>query len=195
MATVASVRGCGAVEKSRLTLTTNCMKQRTTYHSPLGIIHLAGVDGLGLSGLYFEGQRHWPQDFHTWVLEDQSDFSEAITWLDAYFAGRLLAELPPHHFDRGTAFQKMVWQALAAIPAGQTWSYGELAKRLGSPPSVRAVAAAVGRNPLSLMIPCHRVIGADGSLTGYAGGVEKKAWLLAHEQQLKSTARTLRVEA
>jgi methylated-DNA-[protein]-cysteine S-methyltransferase len=83
----------------------------------------------------------------------------------------------------GTDFQRRVWRALETIPFGETWSYGELAKKIGNPTASRAVGAANGQNPLWIIVPCHRVIGADGSLTGYAGGMTAKKWLLAHEQR------------
>ncbi len=107
-----------------------------------------------------------------------SAFAAAVR---AYFAGdvRALDRLPV--VARGTAFQTMVWLALRQIPPGQTWSYRQLAQAVGRPAAVRAVGAANGRNPLSLVLPCHRVIGADGRLTGYGGGLERKAWLLRHE--------------
>jgi methylated-DNA-[protein]-cysteine S-methyltransferase len=101
--------------------------------------------------------------------------------LDAYFAGRLDALDEIACQADGTPFQQHVWSALRAIPAGQTLSYGALAQRLGNPKAVRAVGLANGANPIPIVIPCHRVIGADGSLTGYGGGLERKRWLLAHE--------------
>jgi methylated-DNA-[protein]-cysteine S-methyltransferase len=106
---------------------------------------------------------------------------ELMRALEAYFAGDLtvLDGLPIA--TGGTPFQRAVWQALRAIPAGTTVSYGELAARLGQPGAARAVGLANGKNPIAIVVPCHRVIGADGSLTGYAGGTERKRWLLAHE--------------
>jgi methylated-DNA-[protein]-cysteine S-methyltransferase len=118
---------------------------------------------------------------------------ERVSWVDAkdpgghssriesYLAGELgvLDEIPVD--PGGTAFQQLVWAELRQIPAGSTWSYGELACRLGRPAAVRAVGAANGQNPIALILPCHRVIGADGSLRGYAGGLRRKSWLLAHE--------------
>jgi methylated-DNA-[protein]-cysteine S-methyltransferase len=100
----------------------------------------------------------------------------------AYFAGHLTAidDLPVA--TGGTAFQKAVWHALRQIPCGETISYGELARRIGRPAAVRAVVLANGANPISIVVPCHRVIGSDGSLTGYGGGLERKRWLLAHER-------------
>ena len=106
--------------------------------------------------------------------------AEAERQLGAYFAGeRTTFDLPIA--AQGTDFQKDVWNALRAIPFGGTISYGELARRIGDPKAMRAVGAANGRNPIPIIVPCHRVIGADGSLTGFGGGLERKRWLLAHE--------------
>lgn len=100
---------------------------------------------------------------------------------DAYFAGELRALEPLSWRTAGTAFQREVWAALCTIPAGETLSYGALAARIGRPKAVRAAGLANGANPVGVVVPCHRVIGADGSLTGYGGGLERKRWLLAHE--------------
>jgi methylated-DNA-[protein]-cysteine S-methyltransferase len=100
--------------------------------------------------------------------------------LSAYHQGHA-AEPPTLDLSAGTVFQQSVWRALLDVPSGQTISYGTLAQRLGNPSGVRAVAAAVGRNPLSIIVPCHRIVGADGSLTGYAGGLDRKRALLLHE--------------
>jgi methylated-DNA-[protein]-cysteine S-methyltransferase len=102
--------------------------------------------------------------------------------LEAYFAGQLDAidRLPV--LSGGTPFQRRVWNALREIPCGETWSYSQLARRTGNPAAVRAVGLANGANPVGIVVPCHRVIGADGSLTGYGGGLERKRWLLAHER-------------
>ncbi|TAL08984.1 MAG: methylated-DNA--[protein]-cysteine S-methyltransferase [Porticoccaceae bacterium] len=106
---------------------------------------------------------------------------EAVRQLRAYFAGRLTRfELPLN--PAGTAFQKSVWQALLAVPHGATASYGEIAAAVGNPRASRAVGLANGRNPIAIVVPCHRIIGRDGSLTGYGGGLDRKRWLLAHEQ-------------
>jgi methylated-DNA-[protein]-cysteine S-methyltransferase len=149
--------------------------------SPIGQITLVATDA-GLSGLYIEGQRHWPRDAEAWIREDDgSRFDPVLTALARYFMGKSLDIHVPLDFVSGTAFQKQVWEALKLIPAGQTWSYTQLAIRVNAPAAVRAVGAAVGRNPLSIILPCHRVIGGKGALTGYAGGLERKRWLLAHE--------------
>lgn len=107
--------------------------------------------------------------------------------LDAYFAGALARFTVPLR-PEGTAFQHRVWRALAEIELGATSSYGALARRLGRPSASRAVGAANGRNPIAIVVPCHRVIGADGTLTGYAGGLERKRWLLAHEARVRAAA-------
>jgi methylated-DNA-[protein]-cysteine S-methyltransferase len=109
------------------------------------------------------------------------------TWLDAYFSKTALPQLnldPPE----GSEFQKRVWQALKNIPFGQTDTYAQIAQKIGHPNAVRAVGAAIGRNPISLIVPCHRVIGNSGLLTGYAGGVDRKRWLLEHEGALEPAA-------
>lgn len=114
-----------------------------------------------------------------WV--DAGDASDLEARLGAYFAGDLATLLGVEIDLAGTPFQRRVWSALREIPPGETASYAELARRIGAPSAVRAVGAANGANPLWLVVPCHRAIGSDGSLTGYAGGVERKRWLLAHE--------------
>lgn len=152
----------------------------TETSSPIGQITLVTTDR-GLCGLYLQGQRHWPQDTDTWVRDDGARFDSALAALAQYFMGKKTTFSIPLDIVNGTEFQVQVWQALQRIPGGQTWTYGQLAEHLGKPNAVRAVGAAVGRNPLSIIIPCHRVIGRDGSLTGYAGGLDRKRWLLAHE--------------
>lgn len=111
-------------------------------------------------------------------------------WLDAYFAGGTIEEAPPLA-PEGTAFQRAVWGALLAIPHGATRSYAQIARAIGRPTAVRAVARANATNPIAILIPCHRVIGADGSLTGYGGGLDRKKWLLDHEQRCWGGAATL----
>jgi methylated-DNA-[protein]-cysteine S-methyltransferase len=105
----------------------------------------------------------------------------AMDQLDDYFAGRRDAFELPLDLQAGTPFQQSVWNALCSIAPGATTTYGELGRRIGRPEAARAVGAAVGRNPLSIVVPCHRVVGSDGALTGYAGGIERKTALLAHE--------------
>jgi methylated-DNA-[protein]-cysteine S-methyltransferase len=106
------------------------------------------------------------------------------TALRAYFAGELAALDTLPVAPEGTAFEHEVWRALRSIPCGSTWSYAQLARAIGRPAAARAIGLANGRNPIALVVPCHRVIGADGSLTGYAGGLHRKQWLLAHEGAL-----------
>ena len=147
------------------------------YDSPLGEIVLA-ADGDALIGLWFSGQAHFGAGLRGAADGDCAVLREAKAWLDDYFAGKAPETLPKLR-PRGTAFQQRVWAELLRIPRGETATYGALAERLGS--HARAVGGAVGRNPISIMIPCHRVVGKDGSLTGYAGGTERKAALLKIE--------------
>ena len=152
--------------------------------SPLGSILLAAT-GRGLAGLWFEGQRYHP-DAGRWPMQpDHPVLTVARKQLDEYFAGRRTAFDLPLDLQGGTPFQRSVWQALLGIPAGQRTSYAILSQRIGKPAAVRAVGAAVGRNPVSIVVPCHRVVGTDGSLTGYAGGLDRKTALL----QLETTTR------
>lgn len=147
---------------------------------PLGRM-LSTADADNLTGLYFIGQKYEAQPQPDWIEDDHLPLFTALrSQLAQYFKGRrstFALMLAPS----GTPFQKRVWQALQAIDCGATVTYGALAESIGLPSSVRAAAAAVGRNPISVIIPCHRVIGSDGSLTGYAGGLERKRALLALE--------------
>ena len=118
---------------------------------------------------------------------------ETARQLSAYFDGSLRVFSVPLAFE-GTPFQRSVWQALLTIPYGETRTYGEIARQIGNPAAVRAVGAANGRNPISIIVPCHRVIGADGSLTGYGGGVEAKRWLLGHESGRPESGRPAQAE-
>jgi len=149
--------------------------------TPLGEM-LAARSQVGLSGLWFEGQKHHPGALDLPVAPWDPVFKALETALQGYFAGAalppaLLAQLDPV----GTPFQMEVWRALLQIESGQSESYGAIAKRIGRPQAMRAIGGAVGRNPLSILIPCHRVLGADGRLTGYAGGLERKLALLQLE--------------
>lgn len=147
------------------------------YDSPLGPIILAAA-GEQLVGVWFDGQRHQP-DTSTWpVATDHPVLQLAKTQLSEYFAGQRTTFELPLALDRGTDFQQAVWRALLSVPSGATVTYGELSQRVGKPAAVRAVGGAVGRNPLSIVVPCHRVLGATGALTGYAGGLERKTALL-----------------
>ena len=155
------------------------------YDSPLGGILLA-ADGIGLRGLWFDGQKYLARDLPAERIgQDTPALAEARRWLDIYFAGSQPDFLPPLH-PVGSPFRLAVWELLTQIPYGHTVTYGELAERaahkLGlSQMSAQAVGGAVGHNRISLIIPCHRVVGADGSLTGYAGGIERKRRLLELE--------------
>lgn len=137
----------------------------------------------GLCGLWFDGQRHHPGFFAVPEHTSHALLKTALVQLKEYLAGQRDSFDLPLDLARGTAFQQAVWQALLRIPRGETTSYGALAAAMGRPSSVRAVAAAVGRNPISVVVPCHRVLGADGSLTGYAGGLDRKQALLDLERQ------------
>ena len=149
----------------------------TRYESPVGTLLLTS-DGEALTGLYTRARA---EDYAGpgWV-EDGKPFARVITELDAYFAGRLQSFTAPVRLT-GTPFQRKVWAALRGIPYGETVSYAEIARRVGQPTACRAVGLANGRNPVSIVVPCHRVIGADGSLTGYGGGLDRKRFLLALE--------------
>lgn len=155
----------------------------TDLHTPLGRMRLAASDS-ALVGVWFHDQRHAPDPalVRRWTpRSDHPVLREAAQQLQAYFARQRSAFDLPLNLSHGTPFQRAVWQALLAIDTGHTVSYGALAQRLNAPSAVRAVAAAVGRNPLSIVVPCHRVLGARGELTGYAGGLPRKAALLQLE--------------
>ena len=153
----------------------------TTLDSPIGEILLVG-DCHALRGLYMPPHRHAPSpEDGDWTRDDDA-FPEAHAQLAEYFAGERTAfdlELAP----AGTPWQHRVWAALREIPHGETRSYGEIARALGAPGASRAVGHANGRNPISIVVPCHRVVGSDGRLTGYGGGMERKAALLALERR------------
>ena len=161
------------------------MQYVNRYQSPIGKILLA-ADDTGLTGLWFEGQKY----FGLYLDKEHEErelpvFEQAKQWLDVYFSGREPDFKVPLHFI-GTDFQKEVWEILYSIPYGQTTTYGEIAKQLAAKRglkhmSAQAVGGAVGHNPISIIIPCHRVVGTNGSLTGYAGGSEKKIQLLQRE--------------
>jgi len=151
---------------------------KTRIDTPLGPM-TATRTAKGLSGLWFEGQKHYP-DLADVPSGSDPLFVKLAAGLDRYFHGGELPDLPLD--PQGTAFQQDVWKALLAIDAGRVDSYGAMAKRIGRPQAVRALGAAVGRNPISILIPCHRVLGATGGLTGYAGGIERKQALLDLEK-------------
>ncbi|MCB5909051.1 methylated-DNA--[protein]-cysteine S-methyltransferase [Streptomyces pinistramenti] len=149
--------------------------------TPVGPLTFVATDG-ALAGLYMTDHRHRPplETFGRPVGTDAAPFATAIEQLHAYFRGELTVFDVPLDL-RGTPFQCRVWAALRTIPYGQTLSYGQLAAQLGAPSAARAVGLANGRNPVSIIVPCHRVVGADGSLTGYGGGLDRKRRLLAFE--------------
>ncbi len=148
--------------------------------TPLGPILLAAT-AHGLAGLWFEGQKHHPAPFTAPIEPDQRFIAGALRELARHWAGEPVVFATPLD-PAGSAFQRAVWQALLQIPRGSTRSYGELAAALGRPQASRAVGAAVGRNPLSVIVPCHRVLGSGGALTGYAGGLDRKRALLGLER-------------
>jgi methylated-DNA-[protein]-cysteine S-methyltransferase len=160
--------------------------------SALGTITLAATQA-GLAGVWFDGQQHlppallptnpgWPHDANHPVLQ------LARQQLAEYFAGQRQHFDLPLDLSGGTVFQQAVWQALLTIQPGQTLSYGQVSLSIGKPSAVRAVGAAIGRNPLSIVVPCHRVLGASGALTGYAGGLTRKTHLLTLEGALPRSA-------
>jgi methylated-DNA-[protein]-cysteine S-methyltransferase len=164
----------------------------TLLPSPLGEI-LLGFDDTSLLGLWFVGQKDAPAIGADWVRDDAHPIARrTASHLDRVFRGETAALDLPIRL-RGTPFQLAVWQALQGIVPGEVVSYAELARRIGSPAAVRAVGAAVGRNPVSIFVPCHRVVGSDGSLTGYAGGLARKAHLLKLERVLGDDGRVRRV--
>ena len=161
------------------------MTVTATYSSPLGPLLLAAESDT-LTGLWLSGQEYFAAGLDPAAEEgDAPVLRAAAAWLGAYFSGEKPEIAGLSLAPKGSGFQKLVWSLLTEIPYGETTTYGALAAeaegQLGRRTSARAVGAAVGRNPISIILPCHRVLGASGSLTGYAGGLEKKAWLLRHE--------------
>lgn len=159
---------------------------QTKYPAPIGMLTLAS-DGQAITGLWLQGQKYFASSLpdNAPVQDDLPVFKAAKSWLDAYFSGEVLPSLPPLVPD-GSPFRKAVWELLQEIPYGSTTTYGALSTQLnlrGYAASARAVGGAVGHNPISILIPCHRVLGANGSLTGYAGGVGVKRFLLELEMQ------------
>ena len=155
------------------------MKHHTVTDSPYGPLTLVADEDGALCGLYMTDQRHRPPE-ESFGTPDDTPFTEAIDQLQAYFAGGLkefTLELRLH----GTPFQRTVWDQLRRIPYGETRSYGDLADALGNPGASRAVGLANGKNPIGIIVPCHRVVGANGSLTGYGGGLDRKQRLLDFE--------------
>lgn len=156
------------------------MTYYTEHQSPLGTLVLAASER-GLCGVYFEEHKYF-NGTEGWQRDDAHPLlQKAARQLDEYFAGQRST------FDidldlRGTSFQQAVWRALQALPFGSTTSYGAIAKALANPNAIRASGTAIGRNPVSIIVPCHRVVGISGSLSGYAGGLERKHYLLAFER-------------
>ena len=153
---------------------------QTHFDSPVGRLILAAADGR-LIGCWFDDQKGLPDLSTVPVQSSEPVLQRAIGQLQAYFSGQRRSFDLPLDVSTGTEFQQAVWQALKAIAYGSHCSYGELANRIGRPAAVRAVGGAVGRNPLGIILPCHRVLGADGSLTGYTGGMHRKIALLQLE--------------
>ena len=162
------------------------MQYTARYESPLGGILLA-ADGEGLTGLWFDGEKYYAENLAPDHREGRIPvLEETRRWLDIYFTGREPDFMPPLHMT-GSAFQISVWGILRQIPYGETTTYGAIAKKIAAQRglarmSAQAVGGAVGHNELSILIPCHRVVGGNGSLTGYAGGSDKKTALLKLEQ-------------
>jgi methylated-DNA-[protein]-cysteine S-methyltransferase len=154
----------------------------TEMSSPVGPLRLMG-DGAALTGLYLSPDRYGPAEFPEDTRGSDPVLAEAVRQLNAYFEGAL-QEFALPLAPAGTPFQRRVWDALGEIPYGATISYLELARRLNNERAVRAVGAANGRNPISIIIPCHRVMGSNGSLVGYGGGLERKRWLMDHETRV-----------
>lgn len=159
-----------------------------TWPSPIGLLLIA-VSNTALHGIWFADQK----DIPSWVPAPQNAVSEpmynmVVEQLDEYFAAQRLRFELPVDMSHGTPFQQAVWQALSTIEYGHTCSYASIAKAVGKPKAVRAVGGAVGRNPLGIVLPCHRVLGAGGALTGYTGGLPRKQALLTLEQQHCSRA-------
>ena len=155
------------------------------YQSPRGRILLV-ADDQALTGVYFAGQKYHPRIDKNWKRADKHEpLRQAKRELSEYFGGkrtRFTVKLAP----QGTPFQRSVWKTIAHVRFGQTIAYGELAERAGYPRSARAAGAATGRNPIGIIVPCHRIVGSNGSLTGYAGGLAKKRALLALEGRASS---------
>ncbi len=158
----------------------------TVYDSPVGPIHLA-ADGEALVGLWLEGQKYFAATLTGEETEERAElevFRQTEAWLDAYFAKQPLPAMPPLA-PKGSLFRQAVWKLLLEIPYGQTTTYGALAQKLREnsvSAAAQAVGGAVGHNPISILIPCHRVLGSDGSMTGYAGGIRRKEALLELEK-------------
>lgn len=161
-----------------------CLAARGRMETPLGPM-TALATSRGLAGLVFDEDRHHPGPFdHVPWADGQVHVRAAGDWLEDYWAGRD-PDIGRVALDLcGSAFQRAVWEVLLRISSGRTWTYGQVAQAVGPHAVPRATGAAIGRNPVAVLVPCHRVIGANGSLTGYAGGLERKERLLVHERVL-----------
>jgi len=158
--------------------------------SPVGVVSVV-TDGTNLRAVDFEGyedrlHRLLTSHYASYTLHSAPAPGDAVARLKAYFSGDLLAIDGMATATNGTPFQQRVWAALREIPAGTTVSYGTIASRIGQPTASRAVGLANGSNPIAIFVPCHRVVGANHSLTGYGGGIERKQWLLEHERALRT---------
>ena len=162
----------------------------TVMSSPVGELTLTS-DGSALTAVYFEAPKYGPTTTNGWIRDD-AVLADARRQLEEYFRGERttfdLALAPS-----GTDFQRTVWRALSDIPFAATTSYGAIASQIGKPSASRAVGAANGRNPISIIVPCHRVVGSGGDLTGYGGGLDRKRWLLDHEAVVLSKVRAASV--
>ncbi|WP_211358275.1 methylated-DNA--[protein]-cysteine S-methyltransferase [Amycolatopsis cihanbeyliensis] len=157
------------------------MRVHTVVDSPVGELTLVAADGV-LAGLYMQRQRYRPPQ-ETFGERDPRPFGEAGRQLAEYFAGQRTEFDLPLALS-GTPFQRTVWSALREIPCGETATYGELAERIGRPTAARAVGLANGKNPIGVIVPCHRLLGSSGELTGYGGGIERKRYLLELERRV-----------
>lgn len=158
------------------------MNSFTYVDSPIGRL-LLKTDGVALIGVYMDLENRVPRDLDGWIHDaDAGPLPDAALQLGEYFNGRRREFKLPLRMQ-GTEFQQRAWRSLLEIPYGETRSYGQQARRIGNPNASRAVGLANGRNPIPIVVPCHRIIGADGSLTGFGGGLERKRWLLDHESR------------
>jgi methylated-DNA-[protein]-cysteine S-methyltransferase len=164
------------------------MRTHTVIDSPIGALTLVNTDGV-LSGVYMDRQAYSPAET-AFGERTEAGFEATIAQLSAYFAGDRTAFTLLSHAD-GDPFEHRVWKELATIPYGTTRSYGQIATALGDRSLTQAVGAAIGRNPLSIVVPCHRVIGANGALVGYAGGLKRKEYLLSLENPTRATQQPL----